>query len=216
MTSLSSESLETLELNQLDVARPTVRFSTRRAYAQTFASMVANRCLGVVSGVLAARLLGPTGRGELTVIMFLPMLLISLGELELPRSLAYEVSRTEVVSPEVVSTGFWLSFALGCLQVLVLGLILPYTLPGDKQHLLSASMWFMPYLPAMYVAIALTGIDQGRGRFGRFSIFQVLPGAVYVLAVLVIWFRGMPFLRPQEQRGGEVLRRHCFGTRHRD
>ena len=69
------------------------RFSNRRAYAQTFAATAAIRALGVASGVLAARLLGPTGRGELAIIIFLPTLLAPIGEIELPRSVAFEASK---------------------------------------------------------------------------------------------------------------------------
>src|ERR1700736_1296666 len=93
---VSSENAGVLTEQQLTVAQAApARFSNRRAYAQTVRATAAIRCMGVVSGVLAARLLGPAGRGELAVIIFLPMLLLQLGELELPRSLAYEVSRVD-------------------------------------------------------------------------------------------------------------------------
>ena len=123
------------------------RFSNRRAYAQTFAATAAIRCLGVVSGVLAARLLGPAGRGELAVIIFLPMLLLTLGELELPRSLAYEVSRADEIPRSMIATSFWLAAGIGGLQALLLAALLPLYLPADKLHLLAASRWFMVYLP---------------------------------------------------------------------
>jgi enterobacterial common antigen flippase len=167
-----------------------VRFSSRRAYAQTFGATVATRCLGVVSGVLAARLLGPTGRGELAVIIFLPMLLVPLGELELPRSLAYEVSRVEQIPDAVSATSFWLAVGLGAFQALLLAALLPLYLPADKLHLLSASRWFMAYLPATYITATLMGSDQGRGRFGRFSFLLALPGAFYAVAILVAWATG--------------------------
>src|SRR5271157_4732177 len=115
------------------------RFSNRRAYAQTFAATVAIRCMGVVSGVMAARLLGPTGRGELAVIIFLPMLLVTLGGLELPRSLAYEVSRVDEIPRSLIATSFWLAIGLGVLQALLLAVLLPLYLSADKLHLLSAS-----------------------------------------------------------------------------
>ena len=166
------------------------RFSNRRAYAQTFASMLAIRCLGVISGVLAARLLGPAGRGELAVIIFLPMLLVTLGELELPRSLAYEVSRVDPVPRSVIATSFWLAVSLGSLQAIVLGVVLPWYLPADKLHLLSASRWFMLYLPAAFITATLLGSDQGKGRFGRFSLFLSLPGIFYVAAILAAWASG--------------------------
>src|ERR1039458_2754511 len=91
---------------------PTPRFSVRRAYAQTFTASAAARCLGVVSGVLTARLLGPTGRGELAVIISLPMLLVPIGQVELPRSLAYEVSRVDEIPRAVIATSFWLAVGL--------------------------------------------------------------------------------------------------------
>ncbi len=166
------------------------RFSNRRAYAQTFAATAAIRCMGVVSGILAARLLGPAGRGELAVIIFLPMLLVALGELELPRSVAYEVSRVEDVPRSLIATSFWLAAGLGFLQALLLAALLPLYLPADKLHLLGASRWFMLYLPATYITATLMGCDQGRGRFGRFSFLLALPGALYTAAIVLAWAMG--------------------------
>jgi O-antigen/teichoic acid export membrane protein len=191
MTQISSESAEIVTADiPLAAAAFPIRFSSKRAYAQTFAATVAVRCFGVVSGVLAARLLGPTGRGELAVVIFLPMVLISVGEIELPRSLAYEVSQQSEVSPQVVASGFWLAVVLGCIQSVILAVALPIYLPADKLHLLFASRWFMAYLPAAYITFALMGIDQGRGRFGRFSFFLTLPTVLYVAAILIAWGAG--------------------------
>jgi len=167
-----------------------LRFSNRRAYSQTFTATVATRCLGIISGVLAARLLGPSGRGELAVIVFLPMLLVPIGELELPRSVAYEVSKTDETSGAVLATSFWLAIGLGVIQALLLALFLPLYLPADKLPLLSASRWFMIYLPATYVTATLMGSDQGSGRFGRFSFLLALPGGLYALAIIVAWGLG--------------------------
>src|SRR6266850_6934600 len=170
-------------------AAPT-RFSNRRAYAQTFAATAAIRCMGVVSGILAARLLGPAGRGELAVIISLPLMLVPIGELELPRSVAFEASQPGELSTKLIATSFWLAVLLGSIQALVLATVLPLYLPLDKLHLLRASRWFMLYLPAAYVTATLMGSDQGRGRFGRFSFLMALPGALYTVAILAVWSRG--------------------------
>ena len=168
------------------------RLSSKRAYAQTFAATFAIRCLGVVSGVLAARLLGPQGRGELAAIIFLPMMLLPIGELELPRSIAFEASRTDHLSEKFWSTCFWVAGALGGVQALVLAVALPHYLPADKLHLLPAARWFVVYLPATLISAALIGSDQGRGRFGRFSFLLALPGALYLAGILVMWANGRP------------------------
>src|SRR6266404_4111554 len=126
------------------------RFSSKRAYAQTFASTLVNRCFGVISGILAARLLGPTGRGELAVLIFLPTVLMTAGDLELPRSLAFEVSR-EGALPQVVSSGFWLAIVVDCSQSAWLALALPFYLPADKRRRLFASRYWLAYfLPPFF------------------------------------------------------------------
>ena len=171
-------------------AAPAKRFSSRRAYAQTFAATAATRCLGVVSGILAARLLGPAGRGELAVIIFLPLLLVPIGELELPRSVAFEASQPGELSGKLIATSFWLAVLLGTIQALVLAAVLPLYLPPDKLHLLGDSRWFMVYLPATLITATLMGSDQGRGRFGRFSVLLALPGAFYVAGIVAAWASG--------------------------
>ena len=167
------------------------QFSGKRAYSQTFAATIGVRIFGALSGVLAARLLGKAGRGELAVIVFMPMMLISLGELEFSRSLIVESGKSDKVSPELVSTAFWVALTLGCFEMALLAVALPFFLPADKLSLLTSARLFGLYLPATFITVALTGIDQGRGRFGRFSVFQVIPGALYLLAILcVIWPTG--------------------------
>ena len=166
------------------------RFSVRRAYVLTFSANMVIRSLTVISGVLAARLLGPAGRGELAVIVSLPMLLVPIGELELPRALAYETSQPGEVPRSLISTSFWVGLFLGCVQALVLALALPHYLPADKLHLVGASRWFMLYLPVMLVMTTLMGSDQGRGRFGRFSFLLALPNVLYVIAVVLLWACG--------------------------
>ncbi len=179
------------------------RFSTRRAYAHTFTASAAARCLGVVSGVLAARLLGPMGRGELSVIVFLPMLLVPIGELELPRALAFETSRVDEIPRALIATSFWLGLFLGCIQAVILALALPFYLPADKLHLLGDSRWFVLYLPATLVMTTMMGSDQGKGRFGRFSFLLALPTALYVTAVLAAWAGG--FASPRAFAAGWLI-----------
>jgi O-antigen/teichoic acid export membrane protein len=185
----SFENLEILNADSVAaVARVPARFSNRRAYAQTMAATVAVRCFGAASGILAARLLGPAGRGELAVIVFMPMMLISWGEFEFSRSVVVESSKSGEASPVLVATAFWVAILLGTVEMVLLAIALRFFLPPDKLYLLGSARWFALYLPVTYVMVSLVGTDQGRGRFGRFSLFQIMPGMIYLLAIgCVIW-----------------------------
>lgn len=166
------------------------RFSVKRAYAHSFLGMIAVRFLGLITGILAAHLLGPTGRGQLAVIVLLPTALLPVGEFELPRSIAYQISRSDYASPRFVATTFWLAVVLGTLQAVLLSAVASFFLPPDKSYLLASARWFAFCLPFNYVITFLTGIDQGSGRFGRFSFFQVLPTAIYLLSILLAYVTG--------------------------
>ncbi|MEA2578165.1 MAG: hypothetical protein QOD78_1753, partial [Chloroflexota bacterium] len=49
----------------------------------------------LVSGIIAARLLGPEDRGNLALLALIPLALSQLGSLGLPLALTYEFSRDE-------------------------------------------------------------------------------------------------------------------------
>jgi O-antigen/teichoic acid export membrane protein len=185
MTLAHSDSVEVVDSSSGPVVDTVpARFSSRTAYAQTFTATIAVRVFGALSGILAARFLGPTGRGELAIIIFIPIMLLSLGEFEFSRSVIVQASKCDEVTPELTSTAFRVALALGCLEMALLALFLRFFLPADKLHLLAPARWFTFYLPASYVTASLIGIDQGRGRFGRFSLIQTMPGVLYVLMIL--------------------------------
>lgn len=189
MTLAHSESLETTDAAPGPItATVPARFSSKTAYAQTFAATAAVRVFGALSGILAARLLGPTGRGELAIIVFIPLMLLSLGEFEFSRSVIVQASRCDEASSELTSTAFAVALILGCMEMALLAIFLRLFLPADKIHLLGPARWFTFYLPASYITASLIGIDQGRGRFGRFSLIQAMPGVLYVFIILcVLW-----------------------------
>jgi O-antigen/teichoic acid export membrane protein len=162
------------------------RIVLRRAYSQTFSASIAIRLLGVVSGIIAARALGATGRGELGIVTMLAMQGIAFGELELPRSITLHVCKAERDSAPLVAASFWASLALAGLQAAAFAVVTPYVIPADKAYLLADVRWFLLWLPCTYVLMAFSAVDQGAGRFGRASLFQVLPGLGYTCGAVAL------------------------------
>src|SRR3990172_9028420 len=89
-----------------------------RHYLSTVAANGAILLLGVLSGVLAARLLGPETRGELTVIILWPSAVVYiLGSLGLHDATTYFAAR----HPERLNAVFTVLQALGLAQTVVFG-----------------------------------------------------------------------------------------------
>ncbi len=164
------------------------RFSNRRAYAQTFAATAAIRCLGAFSGILAARMLLPRVAVNWQSSFSCRSCCYHVGEFEFSRSVIVESGKQAELSPRLISTAFWVAAILGVVEMAVLAIGLRIFCPLTNCTCLVRRDGSRFYLPASYITAALIGIDQGRGRFGRFSLFQVLPGLAYVgLIASVLW-----------------------------
>ena len=69
----------------------------------TGATNVAIAAMGIVTGVVAARLLGPRGRGELVAIQTWPLFIAGIAMLGTPEALAYYSARSPTDAGRYVS-----------------------------------------------------------------------------------------------------------------
>jgi O-antigen/teichoic acid export membrane protein len=168
---------------------PTLR-PLERAFAQTFIANAMMLVIGAATGILAARILGPLGRGELAAIFYYPMIIAQLGRLGIHEATAFEVSRRPQDEDELLRAGFGLALILGLPQVILGAPMVSFLLPADKIHLAGIIHWFMAFIILAQCNWVLLGADQGKFRFGRFNILQVLPSALYVAAMIGFWVMG--------------------------
>jgi O-antigen/teichoic acid export membrane protein len=137
----------------------------------------------VVSGVAAARLLGPQQRGNLALLVLLPTILAKLGGLGIPLALPFFVAR----APASAATIARLVFPIALLQAIVcvaihatiLLLILGHRM-GDLQVPALLTLITVPTLLAFDYSL---GLFQGLGRFGAFNLFRGLPASLYAFGV---------------------------------
>jgi O-antigen/teichoic acid export membrane protein len=154
--------------------------SFTRGLVGSFAGNIVAQSLGLASGVLAARFLGPLGRGELATIRFYPMLLALLGSMGIQQAVAFEISRRPHAYARILRAGFWLSLAIGIPEALLAAWLIPLLLAPDKRYLAWDTQWFFVYIIVDFLRMTLLSADQGAFRFSRYNVFKVLPLAGYV------------------------------------
>ena len=164
--------------------------SVKRGFAATLPANVLLKVFGFVSGVLAARLLGPEGRGELATILMYFSIIAVVGILGIQQSVAKEISKTPENENSILKTGLFLAFIVCIPQFLLLYLLAPYLLPSDKSHLSHGIVLAAINLFPAYVGYVLLASDQGSFRFTRYSIFRVLPNFGYVIGISALWLTG--------------------------
>ena len=156
--------------------------STRRLSSHLISSIATS--LGgqvalLVSGVLAARLLGPEDRGNLALLVLIPIALSQLGNLGLPLALTYQFSKEEVTARgalgHLVRPALSLTAALVAVHVVIV-LVLVANRPVDVQLAAAISLLVIPADTASLYGLAIL---QGRRDFTAFNVLRLLPAVLY-------------------------------------
>jgi O-antigen/teichoic acid export membrane protein len=178
-----------------------------RALRSTFATNVALALLAVATGIITARLLGPSGEGELTAIQTWPFLLGTLAMLGLPEALVYFISRQPERGKQLTST----AVVIGLLSSLAVGALgwvaLPFLLSAQQPQVISAARVFL-LIGCIYAVVGIpAGSLRGAHEFTAWNLFRIAPGIAWLCILLASWHLGHPNAIPLSRwyLGGMLL-----------
>ena len=157
-----------------------------KAVGQTFMTSMVISAFNVVTGVITARLLLPSGRGELAAVILWPAVIETLGLLGtswvLARRAACSDRKSGLARLAVVS-----SLLLASLSVVIAFFLLPCLLPADKQHLINLSRLYLVFIPFCFLRSSLLALDHGRMRWWRYNLVRMSTVLPNVLILLAFW-----------------------------
>lgn len=163
----------------------------RKHVAVTLAANVAIAVMGFTSGVLAARLLGPSGRGELAAIQTVSGLLATLATLGLPEAVVLYCARDPKNAGRYVSSALILGL-LVCVPLLVLCyLAMPYLLASQTAQIVRSARWYL------LIAIAFVAVGgphaalRGLSDFVSWNAIRLVPGMVWIAVLCFTWTIGV-------------------------
>jgi O-antigen/teichoic acid export membrane protein len=158
-----------------------------RALSVTFLASVLIHLVNIATGVLAARLLGPEGRGELAVVFLWPSLLAGMGMLGLHEAVAY-AGAARTLSPRRI---FGSSLVMGALLAVPLVLIgfaaFPLAYGDFRPEVLDIGLLYLAFVPLNLLTMFPTSLLQGTMQLKSWNLLRVQVHAVYLLALLVLW-----------------------------
>jgi O-antigen/teichoic acid export membrane protein len=161
-----------------------------RALRSTLSTNISLAVLGVVTGILAARLLGPSGEGELAAIQTWPLLLGTLAMLGLDSALVYFIARQPEKGRQLTST----AVLIGVLSSLIVGavawLALPFLLSAQQPQVVSAARVFL-LIGAIYAVVGIPhGSLRGAQEFTAWNLFRIAPGIAWLCILVIFLFLG--------------------------
>jgi O-antigen/teichoic acid export membrane protein len=161
-------------------------------YWDTIGTQVLTAVLGVISGALALRLLGPKGRGELAAVTLWPIALTFLGGLGIDRASVYFAAKKR---PEFSSVATSCA-ALGATQtfaVFVAGLVvIPLVLRGYSSKDILLALMFLASAPFILAGNFQAGLLLGNQDTHGYNLFRLVAPVTYSGAVVVSFVLHIP------------------------
>ena len=155
------------------------------------ATNVGIAALGLVSGPLAARLLGPAGRGEVAAIQNLFWLAAILAMLGLPEAATYFTARHPGNAGSVLATGIALPLLAMPVCFAVMYPLVPRILAAQPAEVQHAARWILLAVP-LYAAIVVgTNTVRGANRLIHWNLLRLLLSSGWVVFLAGAWFWGM-------------------------
>lgn len=161
---------------------------------RVFGGQVVMTLIGVGTGVITARWLGPEGRGLFQLIVVVaPFMIANLVKLGIPQASVYVIRREHVEPSVVASNTAALVLALAVVAAggcwLAQSWIYANVLKGAPAGALAAVVVLVPLV--IWQAYLL-GVVQALQRFGEYNIQQIAPNLLSLIgmAVVLIWLDG--------------------------
>ena len=143
--------------------------------------------INFITGILSARYLGPTGRGELAIINQWLLLLGGLCAFGLPGAVVY-MGKTSSNEREYYLGAYLIIAPLAGLIGLVAGeVFLPYAMGEDAEHVLSLLRVLLITLPCTVLSDGIVGNLQTLNAFKKIMLFKFsLPvGSLVIMSALI-------------------------------
>ena len=167
----------------------------RRALGATFLAQVGALGIGALSGVLAARLLGPQGRGELTALTLWPMTLMCVVPVGINSALVFHAGKQRFGFPALWTAGTLIGLLQTVLVIFVGLVVLPpalHSYPVPAQHL---ALVFLGFAPVIILGGQPSSLLHGKLHFAAYNVLRTIAPAAYTLGLLGLFLSRRPYLR---------------------
>ena len=157
-----------------------------RAIAQTTGTRLFIQVLNAATGILTARTLMPTGRGQLAAMTLWSLFLASLTTFGIPSSLVYFLRSRPDRRGDLITSGIVMAALLGVLTGLVGALFMPHLLAKYPLWLVRDAQFLMVITPICSLTFVGRAILEAHSQFSASNLSQILSPSVTLLALLVL------------------------------
>ena len=140
--------------------------------------------LALVTGMLAARILGPTGRGTLAAIQIWPTFIAVIAMLGLPEAVVYFSSRDSDNAGQYLVTAISITLLVSIPFLLVSYLLLPLLLAAQSPGIINAARWYLLLIPIYASVGMLLHPLRGRNDLMAWNILRLVTPVGWLFIII--------------------------------
>ena len=151
---------------------------------RTLGTTVAVLGLGMVTSILLAHWLGPSGRGGVAAALLWPTLLIYLASFGLIHSILYHGAQAELDPGDIYGTGLLLAMLQSIPALLIGYFALPMLLHAQGADVIAAARLCLLIVPMSLVAQYAISLVQARMHFDAFNTLRLIIPVGFFLGLV--------------------------------
>jgi O-antigen/teichoic acid export membrane protein len=128
--------------------------------------------LNVLTGIILARTLGPSGRGELAAVVLWPTMLWTVGNLGVVDSVTFHSARRTAPQRSIVSTSLAIALVQSAVLVAIGLVLVPLVLAKQEASVVRDCLIFLASIPTSLVTLYLASVLNGTHRFVPFNLVR--------------------------------------------
>lgn len=159
--------------------------------AWTAAVNIAATLLGLLTGIMLARILGPEGRGALAAIQNPATILLGVGALGITTAAAYFSGRDPRLAGSLMTTALVALLLWSIPLVAIAYLLMPFLLNAQSASVIQYAQIYLLIIPIQFAIGAPFWVLQGLGEFKLWNILRFQAPIAWLAVIGLTWVLGM-------------------------
>jgi O-antigen/teichoic acid export membrane protein len=172
--------------SSLSIARNRIRNNSFAAqFSLTLGTNVIQAVTGMATGLLAARLLGPQGRGELAAIQSWVFLIGSLATLGMAESVVYFSGRFPDKAGRYLMSAQLLDTLPAAFAIVSGWVLMPWLLNAQSQEIVTSARVFLVMMVPIFTTFAWYESLRSANAWRPWNFLRILPNLIWALILVV-------------------------------
>ncbi|MDI6813413.1 MAG: oligosaccharide flippase family protein [Deltaproteobacteria bacterium] len=167
----------------------------KKEIVRVFSTKIFYSGMGLITGIIVARILGPEGKGEYTMALLLASMTVSLGSLNIGESAIYFLNRRRADLGTILCTdGVFIIFSSTAYIFILLLLWKFGFLPWGELNQKNILFFVCLYIPVIFLQIHNVDLLRATRQFSLYNLILVIQPLTYLLFLLFLvvhWEKGV-------------------------